>query len=752
MKTYLTVTIMAVGLTACAVSAPLAAAQIWTDVTPDAIAPTGDRAIVPNQFRALAADIVALDDFLSRVPLEETAAANTRAVIELPMPDGSFQQFSVVESPIMAPALGARYPDIRTYAGYGIDDPTATVRFDMTPHGFHALILRSGGSIYIDPFQRYDNAHYQSYYRSDHTSGSSYDCTVLDEEDMAAEIRELVGQGRQPFGTELRTYRCAIAATGEYTQYHGGTVADGLAEIIVALNRVTGIYEREVSIRMELIPNNDLIIYTNPNTDPYTNNNGFTMLTENQNNLDAVIGSANYDIGHVFSTGGGGVAYLGVICRSGWKARGVTGLPSPIGDRFYVDYVAHEMGHQYGANHSFNGNAGSCGGGNRNSGTAYEPGSGSTIMAYAGICGNQNLQGFSDDYFHWVSIQEIVQYSQFGSGNGCPVITPTGAIEPIVEAGTGGFSIPKSTPFQLTAEATTTGTPTFCWEEADRGNAGHPDSPVGDAPIFRSFDPVDAPTRTFPRWSNIINNTHTIGELLPSYARNLTFKMTVRDFQAGGIGVVNDEIAFDVADDGPFVVTQPNTNLTWPAGSTQTILWDVAGTSGVPVNCQSVDILLSTNSGQTWDFVLESGTPNDGSEDVRLLVPPTTFARVMIQAADNIFFDISNTNFTIETSVDVAEQAATESGLVLYANRPNPFNPQTAIRFELPRAAEVSVSVYDPAGRLVRSLVEGDLGAGTHQTLWDGLDDDGRAVSTGIYHYKLSSMGETLWGRMTLLK
>ncbi len=751
-KTFVVVAILSLGATT-GVIAEGSTSLLWFDLSPEGIAPAGERVITPERFRTVALDMDGLEAFLAGVPLEGSDAAENRAIVELPLPGGEFGRYSIVESPILAPALGARYPEIQTYAGYGIDDPTATVRLDLTPAGFHGQVISGNGTFYIDPFQRGDVTHYQSYYTRDNVSrGSLGGCTVIDEEGIAAEIAQLVGEGRARSGTELRTYRAAVAATGEYTIYHGGTVALGLAAVTTSMNRVTGIYEREVSIRMELVPNNDLIIYTNPNTDPYTNNNGSTMLGQNQSNLDSVIGSANYDIGHVFSTGGGGIAYLGVVCRSNWKARGVTGSYAPIGDNYDVDYVAHEMGHQFGSNHSFNGNAGACSGGNRNASTAYEPGSGSTIMAYAGICGSQNLQAHSDDYFLWISIQEIINYSTNSYGNGCPVVTQTGAVEPIVEAPTGGFSIPLDTPFELTASATTTGTPTYCWEESDLGPAGHPNSPSGNAPIFRSFDPVESPSRTFPRLSNLLANTQTIGEILPSYSRSLSFKITVRDFQAGGVGVANDAISFSVADAGPFLVTVPNTAVEWPTGSQQTILWDVAGTNSAPVSCATVNILLSVDGGYTYPHVLATGTANDGSEQVTIPWDPTTTARVKVEAADNVFFDISNTNFVIENTVDAEELDSTPSGLALYANRPNPFHPETMIRFAMPRAGEASLRIYDAAGRMVRTLLDGRLAAGSHQSLWDGKDDDGQAVSAGIYLYKLNAIGEMLSGRMTMIK
>jgi hypothetical protein len=709
--------------------------------------------ITPDRYRALTLDTPALEAFLAAVPIEGTAAAAVRPVLELPLPYGGLGRFAIVESSIMAPELQERYPEIRTYAGYGLDDPTATVRLDLTPVGFHAQVLSEHGTIYIDPFQRNDVTHYQSYYKRDFTSNKSLDaCTVVDEDGMAAEIERLVARGVTLSGTQLRTYRAAVAADGEYTTFQGGTVPLALAAIVTSMNRVDGVYEREVSVRMQLVANEDLIIYTNPSTDPYTNNNGSTMLGQNQTNLDSVIGSANYDIGHVFSTGGGGIAGLGVVCRAGRKAQGVTGSSHPVGDGFDIDYVAHEMGHQFGSNHCFNGNAGSCGGGNRNGSTAYEPGSGSTVMSYAGICGAQDLQPHSDDYFVWISVQEIVAYTTTGGGSTCPVTTPTGAVEPIVNAGPGGFTIPLGTPFTLTASATTTGTPTFCWEESDLGPAGGPNAPSGNAPIFRSFDPVSSPSRTFPKRSDLLNNAHTIGELLPSYARNLSFKVTVRDFQAGGVGLSYTGMSFAVASTGPFVVTSPNTAVSWPGGSQQTVAWNVAGSDVAPVNCASVNILLSTDGGVTFPTTIVGGTPNDGTELVTIPNTATTTARIKVEAADNVFFDLSNVNFEITGTTGVATPTLGSSGLALYANQPNPFNPRTVIRFDTPRAGRVALRVYDPAGRLVRALFEGEAEAGTHQYLWDGKDASGKAVGSGIYFYSLNAMDQTLSRRMILIK
>jgi hypothetical protein len=384
------------------------------------------------------------------------------------------------------------------------------------------------------------------------------------------------------------------------------------------------------------------------------------MLGQNQTTLTNIIGAANYDIGHVFSTGGGGVASLGVVCNNASKARGVTGLTNPTGDPFYVDYVAHEMGHQYAGNHTFNGNEGSCSGGNRNPSTAYEPGSGSTIQAYAGICGSQNLQSNSDDYFHTVSFQEMAGFSHNGNGATCGTTTNTDNDTPVVDAGTGGFTIPIGTPFILTGSATDNDPLTYMWEQFNLGPAGHPNSPAGNAPIFRSFDALTTPTRVFPMLSDIVNNTQTIGEIMPSYTRDLTFRFTARDNEVspGAGGVTYDTIDFDVTGTaGPFLVQTPNglDGLSWPIGATREVTWDVANTDVAPVNCANVDIDLSTDGGFTAPISLASNTPNDGSALVLVPNNPTATARVWVSCSDNIFFDMSNSNFSISNQPPFSE-------------------------------------------------------------------------------------------------
>lgn len=758
------------GPVAAAPAAPGASA-LWSDDSLAKSAPAAGRIITPERYRALRVDLEGLGASLAAVPLEGTPEAAGRAALELPLPDGTFGRFAIVESSIMAPELQARYPEIRTYAGYGLDDPSATVRLDLTPAGFHALILSSGGTILIDPLWRGDNGHYQSYYKRDDSATSAFDCSgPLDPDGMAKEIGGLVARDVLRSGSQLRTYRAAVAATAEYTAYHGGTVPLALAAITTTMNRLTGIFEREVSVRMQLVANEDLIIYTNVNTDPYTNADKYAMLSENPANLDAVIGSGNYDIGHVLANADlGGVAYLGAACRS-IKGGGVSGWSPPAGNSFEL-VVAHEMGHQFGAHHTFNSVQGGCSG-NGTASTAYEPGSGSTIMSYARSCGSDNLQSFPDDYFHWISIQEMVAYTTAGVGTWCGVQTSTGVIEPVVSVPAGGFSIPKSTPFALTGMATTTGAPTWCWEESDLGPAGSPNYPSDNAPIFRSFLPVTSATRTFPKLGDILNNAHTFGELMPSYARDLSFNATVRDVQAGGVGVAKASVAFTVADAGPFAITYPDGSAVWSGGAEQIVTWNVAGTDLAPVSCATVNILLSTDGGLTFPTVLVAGTPNDGSQGVISPSLSTTSARIKVEAANSVFFDISHAHFTITTGTwgaccfaetceirrpgicagqggvyqgfgticeptpcqpsDVPDGLATVVHVQLLA-APNPGTGGTTIRCLVPARTAATLQIFDASGRLARLLHDGDLPAGESSFVWDGRDEVGQECGPGVY-------------------
>ncbi len=622
---------------------------LWVDAVqaPPAAARPATQAL--THFRTVDFELEAVGAVLRTAPAERSANRGAGTVISLPLPDGTAQRFRVKQVPTLAPALAARYPGIRTYMAQGLDDATATARLDVTPEGFHAQILAAGYTVYIDPTGRGSKTHLVFERRN--MLMPAFVCAVPASDGTAPEVKLTDAQrAAAANGSTLRTYRLALAATAEYSAFHGGTKAGVMAAMATSMNRVNGIYEREVAVRMVIVPNNDKLIFFDAATDPYSNDNGSAMLNQNQRTVDDSIGTANYDIGHVFSTNGGGVAQRPSVCISG-KARGVTGTRNPVGDAFDVDYVAHEMGHQFGADHTFNSSTNSCGGSNRSANSAYEPGSGTTIMAYAGICGADNIQPNSDPYFHSRSFDQIVAHIT-GAGN-CAVATATGNAPPVVDAGR-NYAIPVSTPFTLRGAATDANNDalTYSWEQYNLGPAGAPNAPSGDAPIFRTFSPSTSPDRTFPRLADILNNTQTKGELLPTYGRRLIFRLVARDNRAGGGGVDYDSMHVVVVPTaGPFVVTAPNSAATvWVAGAPQQVTWDVANTTQAPISAASVDILLSTDGGLTFPTTLLAATPNDGCETLTLpaSLAASTQARIKVQATGGVFFDISNQNFRIE--------------------------------------------------------------------------------------------------------
>lgn len=621
--------------------AQTSATSSWWQVSPQLRSADlpGDRYLHPQAYTSLQVDLSAL----SKAVEEPT--------LTLPWPDGSQRQFFLEEAPVMAPALAARFSAIKTLRGYAVDDPHTTLRLDVSPKVMHAMVYSPEGIFFMDPLTHTPNQvqpYYQLYRKRDVAPEQDWSCGVSEGVWSSSERR---GTAEVTFSGELRSYRLAVSTTGEYSQFHGGTVSSVLNAIVAVINRVNGVYEREVGVTMELIANNDQILYFNSSTDPFSNFSSFALLGENQGVIDNVIGSANYDIGHVFSTGGGGVASLGSVCSSNSKARGVTGLPAPIGDPFAIDYVAHEIGHQFGATHTFNGATGSCAGGNRTPFTAYEPGSGSTIMAYAGICGSHNIQNFSNDYFHAASIEQIFTFTRNQGGASCAALT-TGSNQPPVAAATyDNVVLPVSTPFRLEGFATDPDGDalTYCWEQWDLGPAGAPSSPVDDAPIIRSRLPLDSGVRYVPSLTRLASNTFSLGEILPTYSRNLSFRLTVRDNVVAGAGVEMIDVSYTVTDQaGPFLVTSPNASVFWTAGAFETVTWAVANTDQLPVDCQYVDIRLSTDGGETYPIVLADSVPNDGEHIIQVPNQIGNQNRIMVIAADHFFLDISNSNFTIE--------------------------------------------------------------------------------------------------------
>ncbi len=578
--------------------------------------------------------------------------------LSIPYPDGKFHTFSLEETQIMEPGLAAKFPNIKAYVGTN-PETGDNIRISIGKDGFHAMVFSKNGAFFIDPISNNKDNNYQVYYKKDIDTqllnkNFHEEEPIIADKQKFAEVKRKVESGlvERPSGTQLRTYRIAIAATGEYTQFHGGTVEGALSAMVTTMNRVNGIYERDIAVTMVIIDNNDQLIYTDASTDPFTNNSAGAFINEVQTEITNTIGSENFDIGHGFSTGAGGLASLGSVCVDNRKASGVTGLSQPIGDPYDVDYVAHEIGHQFGAPHTFNGVVGSCAGGNRSANSAYEPGSGTTIMAYAGICGSDNIQNNSDPYFHAASLDFMTVFSQDNEGNGCAQISETGNTLPLVEAGVGGFTIPINTPFQLNASATDADGDglTYTWEQYDLGPAGNPNTPEDNAPLFRSFAPTADSFRIFPQLSDILGGTQTQGEILPFYTRDLSFRLTVRDDQAVA-GVDYDDISFSVSDQaGAFIVEEFSGD--YAGFSSVTVNWQVNNTDIAPVNAEFVDIYVSADGGQSFTELVVENTPNDGSQVVTLPNITTATAKFKVAASNNVFFNISSGVFSISESSD----------------------------------------------------------------------------------------------------
>jgi hypothetical protein len=891
----------------------------WNDIkgTPAAKSRNGaEVAIKALKFRATTLDRASIAAMAAAAPSETNLRA-APLVISLPDPDGGFQRFTLVDSPVMEAGLAAKHPELRTYAGKGIDDPSANIRISITPLGFQASVRSSKGSWYIDPYYRLDESLYASYYRrsvpksvnfteamlsepivtvnrgkyraadkvqvraSGFTPGGlvavtvkgsgdalprqtlhatanrdgsvsvdltadpyknlgRYAVTLSDGKATADTGYEVVADGASTdasSGPTLKTYRVALITDPSYATYSGGSAFVTAAKVAL-MNRVTQMYEYDTAIRLVLINDTDKLnldtaaLATGANgpcgaTACYT---AATLascgsgqgLARNRIVAGMIVGASNYDIGHLgLGVNGGGVANLGVVGGAN-KAGGCTGIPTPVGDFYAIDYVAHEMGHQFAGNHTFNGTISNCSTSNRNAGTSVEPGSGSSIMAYAGICGNDNLQPHSDPYWSFRSFEEITTYTSGAETNlaevqmgvlggyttngasykfsyngalsadivrgtnntaagikaaieaipGWPaaatvtassisdtgftltfasaagdvpnlvavpgdgvsaligeltkgglttkqgiVQTATGNSAPIVTVPAASYTIPIRTPFALTGSATDVDgdTITYMWEQTDRGATGTSNGTSlvannkANGPLFRQFGTravvsstdtllydspgenkvTTNPLRVFPDMAQIlINNTNAesgsctmagsaptaaeidcFSEYLPTATyvgtsgvnaspASLNFRLTARD---GKGGVNNATVQLILASGaGPFLVTSPNTAVTLPGATSTNVTWSVAGTDAAPVSTSNVKITLSVDGGLTFPYTLSASTANSGSAAVTMPNVATTQARVKVEALGNVFFDVSNADFTIALTGDVDGNGAVD--------------------------------------------------------------------------------------------
>ena len=671
-----------------------------------------ERASSPVKYELYSLDLTSFKLQLQNAPLE-TINGLSNLIITMPNPKGELDNYRIYESPIMEKGLSDKFPDIKTYVGQGVDNKLLTIRFSITLFGLHCMSFSGdNGTYYIDTYTK-DLQNYIVYNRLDVTSNSSFSCLVKGLNKNALDNNNIQNESilRSSDGN-FRIFRLAMACTIEYASYHiiaaglssGSLIqkkAAVLAAMVVTMNRVNGIYERDMSLRMNLVANNDLLIFVT--SDTFSNTDPYALIDESQVQITNIIGSANFDIGHTVSTGGGGLAGPSP-CVNNSKASGITGSDAPVGDPYNIDYVAHEMGHQFGANHTFNSGSNNCGGQNRNAETAVEPGSGSSIMAYAGICSPQDVQPNSDALLHAISIAEMV--SLIINEANCANTTANGNTPPVVNAGL-DYTIPKSTAYVLKGTATDSNgdSLTYCWEQINPGVSTTlaTATTTSSVPNYRSRLPNSSPNRYMPVLSSVIaGNLTPAWEITPSVARTFAFALTVRDNRVPlGGQTKRDDINVTVnGTAGPFTVTSQNTTGVIYAGNTDRVFtWNVAGTTANNVNTANVKISLSTDNGLTFPVVLSASTPNDGTETITIPGNINSVnCRVMIEAVGNIFYAVNSQKFTITPSLK-----SDSFGLTDFSLYPNPNNGTFAIKFNSNTSTSIAIVVNDIRGREIYS-------------------------------------------------
>ncbi len=594
-------------------------------------------------------------------------------VIHIPNHVGKSQRYFVYKSSVMSKEMEAKYPDFMTYSVQGVDNKLAYGRIFISRFGLRGTLHIGTYRVVIEPSDPMAPLAHKAYLYEDN---EPFECKTSGE---AKILRGQFSGARSPNGATLRNYEMAITTTGEFYQnanFGNSNMAQANAAITNIVNNVNVYWNAEMSILISIYQ--DPIIFTNPSTDPF-NPGGSSILGQTSAAIHAVYPSGEYDLGHCLharSSGGSGIAYIGVVCNNNfipnfgrYKAGGFSSGSNQ--NLLSVGIMVHEIGHLFNADHTFNGSLNNCGVSQHSINSAYEIGSGTTIMSYAGICGDHNVQSSPDLYFHSKSLESFHNYVTSTLGD-CSTNSSTGNTPPTVDATscTGPYIIPIMTPFELIGSGMDADDDPliYNWEQIDEDGAtvrpthgfiGSTASSSALAPLFRSVLPSSLGyKRTFPSIQNVINNVYLSNfEPLPNVSRSLNFRLTARDMVTPHAAYSYDDITITVdATKGPLTVTSPNTAITISAGNNHTVTWTVNNTQTI---CNSVNILLSIDGGWTYPITLLSNTPNDGSQAVLFPtnLPNTTTARVKIESACLTclkFFDISNVNFTINSSCNVA--------------------------------------------------------------------------------------------------
>lgn len=655
--------------------------------------PTNPSPVLQNIRKYAVIDVneAALRTYLQAAPMEFKNKGVTLP-LEIPMPNGTVETFGIVESPILSPEIAASNPEIKTYCGNGLKNKAAIIRLSLTSSGFNAIILNvDNDNVYFEPYKKYGQGTYVNYFTRDTKTPTGKDRPA------GCEVKPRARGGRVNIldnpnatvltpdnntGANLRTYRWAIASTGEFTEVHPG--ADAAAkqqstydDLVAFTNRMNAVYRNEMAFAFQIVSGTN-VIYPDKTTDPYTTVSS-DMLNQCQIDLDTKVGSVNYDVGHVMSqSAGSGEGLAQADACGAAKAKGVTkNGGTPYAQVFFDQTLFHEVGHQFGMNHSFNSIIPVCT--TRNQPTSVEPGAGATIMSYGFTCDGDDYFSSTTDgpilIFHTINYSEALIYI-VQPGQTCGTVTATGNTPPTVTTPS-AYTVPKSTPYALTGTATDAegDALTYGWEGTNIGTVADPTAGTlantAVAPFSRTYAPLaTASTRNFPLLSAIQNGTnYAKGDKLPSVAATMTHRLTVRDNRAGGGGTAFQPVTVTVdGASGPFLITNDWTGM-FVGGSMQTITWSVNNTNAAPVNCTNVNIKLSTDGGLTFPTTLLANAPNSGTANVMLPTNPgatgggnpnlpesiasTTTARVKVEAVGNVFFDMSNSNFEITSVLSV---------------------------------------------------------------------------------------------------
>lgn len=700
----------------------------------------GEYAVKPSikKYALLHLQENALRQYLAAAPLE--FQQSTGLPLEIPLPDGSTEIFSIVESPLLSPEQAVLHPEIKTYTGQGTRHPERVIRFSLTSNGFGGILLNvkkdvvyfekspTGEDLYLSYFVRDCDKLSQAPVRQ----CGEHDQSFTEIADQRTPLQNYIAERNNTGGT-LRTYRLAIAGNEEFTALYGNNINNAYSAIVNYANNMAAVYRVELCISFQLVSGTNVVYSSVPvaGDDPYDNDDQGAMLDENQDNLDMELGSAAYDIGHVLGyTGGsgGGVAFAESVCYNPWKGSGVSGIGdiNQYPQVFFDQLIYHEVGHQFGMSHSYNSSIPVCT--TREPATSVEPGAGATIMSYGFTCG-------SDDYesnylpilqFHTVNYEQAYNYVTNPSPGfgGCSTNTSTGNNLPVVTP-PANKTIPASTPFSLTGSATDADGDalTYCWEGTNIGTETPTSGTLGNtakAPFFRSYEPSSSGTRIYPLLEAILDASYyRQGDKLPSIGTTTTHRLTVRDNDASGGSTVYSDVTVTIdGGSGPFFVY--NLGGPYSPNSSQTIAWNVANSTAAPVSCANVDILLSTDDGQTFPTTLLANTPNDGSQSVTLPNINTSTARIMVKASDNIFFDISNT-FEIQGAL-----------------------PVTFIRFEARLETERNALLdWQTAAESNNQGFEVEMASGnTFQFRNTGFVS---ANTSGYYHFTVPNLTDGLW-------